>query len=43
MRYDKCLFFGNFGYVHGYKYEDMDYGEDHIVVKHSQKNPDFIR
>ncbi|CAD0195635.1 unnamed protein product [Chrysodeixis includens] len=43
MKYERCLYFGNFGYVHGYKYEDMDYGEDRIVVKHTQKNPDFIR
>ncbi|XP_075987501.1 uncharacterized protein LOC142984072 [Anticarsia gemmatalis] len=42
MEYDKCLYFGNFAYVHGYKYEDMDYGENHIVVKNSKKNPDFI-
>ncbi|KAJ8734633.1 hypothetical protein PYW08_013883 [Mythimna loreyi] len=42
MKYEKCLFFGNFAYVHGYKHEDEDYGEDHIIVKNSKKNPDFI-
>ncbi|KAF9416708.1 hypothetical protein HW555_006021 [Spodoptera exigua] len=42
IKYEKCLYFGNFAYVHGYKYEDMDYGEDHITVYHSKKNPDFV-
>ncbi|XP_028030009.1 uncharacterized protein LOC114242903, partial [Bombyx mandarina] len=42
LHYDKCLYFGNFAYVHGYKYEDLDYGEDHIIVKDTVKNPDFV-
>uniref|UniRef100_A0A2A4K377 Kazal-like domain-containing protein n=1 Tax=Heliothis virescens TaxID=7102 RepID=A0A2A4K377_HELVI len=42
MKYEKCLFFGNFAYVHGFKHEDIDYGEDHVIVKQSKKNPDFI-
>ncbi|XP_047028286.1 uncharacterized protein LOC124636291 [Helicoverpa zea] len=42
MKYEKCLFFGNFAYVHGFKHEDIDYGEDHVVVKQSKKTPDFI-
>ncbi|RVE43257.1 hypothetical protein evm_012087 [Chilo suppressalis] len=42
MKYEHCIYFGNFGYVHGHKYEDVDYGEDHIIVKHSKKNPDFV-
>ncbi|XP_060810400.1 uncharacterized protein LOC106129348 [Amyelois transitella] len=42
LNYDRCLFFGNFAYVHGLKREDKDYGEDHYIVKNSKKNPDFI-
>ncbi|KAF9795320.1 hypothetical protein SFRURICE_004692, partial [Spodoptera frugiperda] len=42
MKYEKCLYFGNFAYVHGYKHEDLDYGEEHLTVLHSKKNPDFI-
>ncbi|KAJ0181026.1 hypothetical protein K1T71_003111 [Dendrolimus kikuchii] len=42
LKYEHCVYFGNFAYVHGYKYEDYDYGEDHIVVKNSKKHPDFI-
>lgn len=42
MKYEHCLFFGNFAYVHGFKYEDMDYGEDHIVIKNTPKNADFV-
>ncbi|XP_052757715.1 uncharacterized protein LOC113522798 isoform X2 [Galleria mellonella] len=43
MNYEQCLYFGNFAYVHGYKYEDEDYEGDHIIVKGSKKNPDFVR
>ncbi|CAB3236901.1 unnamed protein product [Arctia plantaginis] len=40
--YDKCMYFGNFAYVHGFKYEDMDYNEDNVLVMGSKKNIDFI-
>lgn len=43
MKYEHCVYFGNFAYVHGFKYEDMDYGEKNVMVKGSKKNPDFIR
>ncbi|XP_063546280.1 uncharacterized protein LOC134754132 [Cydia strobilella] len=39
--YGACLYFGNFAYVHGLKYEDQDYDEDHIMVIGAKKNPDF--
>ncbi|XP_013167303.1 PREDICTED: uncharacterized protein LOC106117501 [Papilio xuthus] len=42
MNYNKCLYFGNFAYVHGFKNEDKDYGEDHFIIKGSKKNPDFV-
>ncbi|KAL0895942.1 hypothetical protein ABMA27_011947 [Loxostege sticticalis] len=42
LKFEHCVFFANFGYVHGYKYEDFDYGEDHIVVKNTNKNPDLF-
>ncbi|XP_049887462.1 uncharacterized protein LOC126381933, partial [Pectinophora gossypiella] len=41
ITYEHCLYFGNFGYVHGFKYEDEDYGEDHVIIKGSKKNPDY--
>lgn len=43
IRYEQCIYFGNFAYVHGFKYEDLDYGEDHIIIKNTKKNPDYLR
>nr|XP_034841511.1 uncharacterized protein LOC117997353 [Maniola hyperantus] len=43
LNYENCLYFGNFAYVHGIKHEDYDYGEDHISITNSKKNPDFVR
>lgn len=43
LNYENCLYFGNFAYVHGYTYEDEDYGEDTFIIKGSKKNPDFVR
>ncbi|XP_045455840.1 uncharacterized protein LOC123665600 [Melitaea cinxia] len=42
LNYENCLYFGNFAYVHGLKYEDYDYGEDHFIITNSKKNPDFV-
>ncbi|CAK1548235.1 unnamed protein product [Leptosia nina] len=42
MKYENCLLFGNFAYVHGTKKEDYDYEEDHIAIINSKKNPDFV-
>ncbi|KAI5642447.1 hypothetical protein NE865_05474 [Phthorimaea operculella] len=41
MTYENCLYFGNFAYVHGYKKEDEDYGEDHLTVYAAAKNPPY--
>lgn len=43
LKYENCLYFGNFGYVHGFKFEDMDYGENHVKVINTKKNPDYVR
>ncbi|XP_045502879.1 uncharacterized protein LOC123699872 [Colias croceus] len=42
-RYENCLYIGNFAYVHGIKREDSDYGEDHIGIIDTKKNPDFVK
>ncbi|XP_073941330.1 uncharacterized protein isoform X1 [Choristoneura fumiferana] len=42
LNYEHCLYFGNFAYVHGFKYEDQDYDESHFIVTGSHKNPDFV-
>ncbi|XP_026324326.1 uncharacterized protein LOC113233411 [Hyposmocoma kahamanoa] len=42
ITYEHCVHFGNFAYVHGYKYEDEDYGEDNIIIKSSAKNPPYV-
>ncbi|OWR47378.1 hypothetical protein KGM_213087 [Danaus plexippus plexippus] len=41
MKYENCLYFGNFAYVHGTRFEDADYMEDHFAIKNSKKNKDF--
>lgn len=42
LTYEHCVYFGNFAYVHGYKYEDADYGEDQYIVKSALKNPPYV-
>lgn len=43
LRYEHCVYFGNFAYVHGHKYSDKhdDYDDRHVYIFNAMENPFF--